>query len=247
MWNCSTTWSSQNDGGAPFQCFRPFQRFIKATPAHWLLFGNKQTAFDKTLTNNTVRSSKHARLEAVLFVADSPLSAKKIADAAKLIDAEQTRSLIDELNLLYDAEQCPFRVEQIASGYQLLTRPEYSQWLDRIHHRNIELKLSPSALDTLTIVAYRQKITRADIEAIRGVQSSEVIKQLMERQLIRIGGEEDSLGRPYLYETTKFFLQYLGIRRIEQLPNYPQLREQMVEKKTVEETDSDEQTESEAA
>ncbi len=241
MWNCSTTWSRQND------CAAPFQRFTKATPAHWLLLGNNETAFEKTLTNNTIRSSKHARLEAVLFVADSPLSAKKIADAAKLIDAEQTRSLIDELNLLYDAEQSPFRVEQIASGYQLLTRPEYSQWLDRIHHRNIELKLSPPALETLTIVAYRQKITRADIEAIRGVQSSEVIKQLMERQLIRIGGEEDSLGRPYLYETTKFFLQYLGIRRIEQLPNYPQLREQMVEKKAIEETDSDEQTESEAA
>ena len=241
MWGKSTNWIRQND------CGSPFQRFIKTAPAHWLLFGNSETAFEKTLTSNTVRSSKHARLEAVLFVADAPLSAKKIADAAKLIDAEQTRSLIDELNLLYDAEQSPFRVEQIASGYQLLTRPEYSQWLDRIHHRNIELKLSPPALETLTIIAYRQKITRADIEAIRGVQSSEVIKQLMERQLIRIGGEEDSLGRPYLYETTKFFLQYLGIRRIEQLPNYSQLREQMVEKKAVDETDSDEQSESEAA
>jgi len=241
MWGQSTTWGRQND----YRC--PLQRFVKTAPFHWLLFGNNDTAFENNLTSNTVRSSKHARLEAVLFVADAPLSAKKIADAAKLIDAEQARSLIDELNLLYDAEQSPFRVEQIASGYQLLTRPEYSQWLDRIHHRNIELKLSPPALETLTIVAYRQKITRADIEAIRGVQSSEVIKQLMERQLIRIGGEEDSLGRPYLYETTKFFLQYLGIRRIEQLPNYSQLREQMVEKKAVEETDPDEQIESEAA
>ncbi len=241
MWGKSTTWVRQNDCGAPFQ------RFTKTVLSHGLLFENSEATFEKTLTSNTVRSSKHARLEAVLFVADAPLSAKKIADAAKLIDAEQTRSLIDELNLLYDAEQSPFRVEQIASGYQLLTRPEYSQWLDRIHHRNIELKLSPPALETLTIIAYRQKITRADIEAIRGVQSSEVIKQLMERQLIRIGGEEDSLGRPYLYETTKFFLQYLGIRRIEQLPNYSQLREQMVEKKAVDETDSVEQSESEAA
>ncbi len=241
MWNSSTTWNSQyNDGFL-------WGRFLKTTPAHWLLFGDRQTACEEKTTNGTVRSPKHARLEAVLFVADSPLSAKKIADAAKLIDANQARELIDELNRLYDAEQCPFRVEQIASGYQLLTRPEYSQWLDKIHHRNIELKLSPPALETLTIIAYRQKITRADIEAIRGVQSSEVIKQLVDRQLSRIGGEEDSLGRPYLYETTKYFLQYLGIRRIEQLPNYSQLREQMLEKKNIEEAASDKQAESEAA
>ncbi len=243
MWNCSTTWGRQNGGEEP----RAWQPFSKTETARWLLFGNNPGEFENRTTDQMIRSSKHARLEAVLFVADSPLSAKKIADAARLIDAEQARGLIDELNELYDAEQSPFRIEQIASGYQLLTRPEYSRWLDRIHHRNIELKLSAPALETLTIIAYRQKITRADIEAIRGVQSSEVIKQLMERQLIRIGGEEDSLGRPYLYETTKYFLQYLGIRRIEQLPDYAQLRKQIVEEKPAEESDSGEQDEAKAA
>ncbi|MBR9802174.1 SMC-Scp complex subunit ScpB [bacterium] len=171
-----------------------------------------------------IRSPQTARLEAVLFVADSPLTPKKLFEAAKLIDAKQCVQLIDELNEMYDAENSPFRIEQIASGYQLLTRPEYSQWLGRVHQRTVELKLTPPTLETLTIIAYRQPITRADVEAIRGVQCSDVIKQLMERQLIRIGGEEDSLGRPYLYETTKAFLQYMGIRRINQLPNYEELR-----------------------
>ncbi|MCG6154677.1 SMC-Scp complex subunit ScpB [Rubinisphaera margarita] len=171
-----------------------------------------------------IRTPQLARLEAALFVADAPLSAKKLADAAKLIDTGQCHLLVEQLNEMYDHDQSPFRIEQIASGYQLLTRSQYSQWLDRIHHRHVELKLTPPTLETLTIIAYRQPITRADVEAIRGVQSSEVIKQLMERQLIRIGGEEDSLGRPYLYETTKTFLQFMGIRRIDQLPNYAELR-----------------------
>ncbi len=171
-----------------------------------------------------VRTPQLARLEATLFVADAPLSARKLTDAAKLIDTAQCHQLVEQLNEMYDHDQSPFRIEQVASGYQLLTRSQYSQWLDRIHHRHVELKLTPPALETLTIIAYRQPITRADVEAIRGVQSSEVIKQLMERQLIRIGGEDDSLGRPYLYETTKTFLQFMGIRRIDQLPNYAELR-----------------------
>ena len=183
----------------------------------------------------TVRSAQLARVEAVLFVADAPLSLKKIFDAAKLAELDQCRLLIDELNACYDAEDSPFRVEQVASGFQLLTRPKYAYWLDRVHQRNVELKLTPPALETLTIIAYRQPITRADVEAIRGVQCSDVIKQLMERQLIRIGGEDDSLGRPYLYETTRQFLQYLGLRRIDQLPNYQELRPE--KKQTPTETD----------
>ncbi|MCA8986570.1 MAG: SMC-Scp complex subunit ScpB [Planctomycetaceae bacterium] len=169
------------------------------------------------------RDPAMARLEASLFVADAPLSGRKLVDVARLIDVAQCQKLIEQLNQCYDQDRSSFRIEQVANGYQLLTRPEFSRWLDRIHQRHIELKLSPPALETLTIIAYHQPVTRADVEAIRGVQSSEVIKQLMERQLIRIGGEDDSLGRPYLYETTKTFLQYLGIRRIDQLPNYAEL------------------------
>jgi segregation and condensation protein B len=88
------------------------------------------------------------------------------------------------------------------------------------------LKLSPPALETLTIVAYRQPLTRADIEALRGVQSAEILKHLMERGLIRIVGEDNSLGRPYLYGTTRQFLEHYGLRSLDELPNADQLRRQ---------------------
>jgi len=248
MWNGSTPWTrTESNSHWLSRSGSPFYHRAECPSLHWMFFSANKNASNRQPGSGGVRSSKLARLEAVLFVADSPLSARKIADAAKLIDATQCRDLIEDLNVLYDAEESPFRVEQIANGYQLLTRPEYSQWLDRIHHRNIELKLTPPALETLTIIAYRQPITRADVEAIRSVQSSEVIKQLMERQLIRIGGEEDSLGRPYLYETTKYFLQYLGIRHIDQLPDYQQFREEMTGKQSAETEEDPSDCEAEAA
>jgi segregation and condensation protein B len=112
----------------------------------------------------------------------------------------------------------------VATGYQLLTRPEYAPWLDKLHQRQTELKLSPPALETLTVVAYRQPLTRADIEAVRGVQCAEMLKQLMERGLVRIAGEDDSLGRPYLYETTRVFLELFGLRSLADLPMADRLR-----------------------
>jgi segregation and condensation protein B len=106
----------------------------------------------------------------------------------------------------------------------LLTRPEFAVWLDRLHNRQLQLKLSTPALETLSIVAYRQPITRADIEAIRGVQSTDILRHVMERGLVRIGGEEDSLGRPFLYETTRRFLELFGLTDLDELPNAVLLR-----------------------
>jgi segregation and condensation protein B len=115
-------------------------------------------------------------------------------------------------------------VEQVATGYQLLTQPQYAPWLDRVHARHARLRLSPPALETLALVAYRQPVTRADIEAVRGVQSGEMLKQLMERGLVRIAGEDDSLGRPYLYGTTRQFLELFGLHSLEHLPDADRLR-----------------------
>jgi segregation and condensation protein B len=170
------------------------------------------------LSRGGVRTAKAARLEAALFVADGPLSTRRLAQMATLADAAETRALIETLNAAYDADQTAFRIERVASGYQLLTRPEFARWLDRLHHRPARMRLSPPALETLTIIAYRQPITRADVEAIRGVQSAEIIKQLLERGLVRMAGEDDSLGRPYLYETTRSFLEQFGLRSLEDLP-----------------------------
>jgi segregation and condensation protein B len=170
------------------------------------------------------RTAKLARLEAVLLVADSALSARRLAQVAMLADATEARTLINRLNMAYESAGTPFRVERVAAGYRLLTLPQFAFWLGKLHHREAELKLSPPAFETLTVIAYRQPITRADVEAIRGVQVSEMIKQLMERGLVRIGGEDDSLGRPFLYETTRRFLETFGLRDLEDLPLADKLR-----------------------
>jgi segregation and condensation protein B len=170
-----------------------------------------------------VRPAAVARVEAVLMVADGPLTARRIAQHAMMPDAADAKPAIDWLNAAYEAGGTAFRVERIAAGYRLLTRPELAPWLDRLHRRNERLKLSPPALETLTIVAYRQPCTRADVEAVRGVQSAEMLKHLMERGLVRIAGEDDSLGRPYLYETTKQFLELFGLRSVADLPRSDEL------------------------
>ena len=171
-----------------------------------------------------IRSEKLARLEAAFFVADGPLSTRKLSQFALLADAAEVKLLIEELNQAYEQDESAFQIERVASGYQLLTRPRFAHWLDQLHQRTAELRLSSPALETLTIVAYRQPITRADIEAVRGVQCSEILKQLMERGLVKIGGEDDSLGRPYLYITTRMFLELFGLRTLDDLPSAAELR-----------------------
>ena len=143
---------------------------------------------------------------------------------ATLADATEARTLIKKLNEIYDESGTAFRIERVAAGYKLLTRPEFSFWLGKLHHRQAELKLSPSAMETLAIVAYRQPVTRAGIEAIRGVQSTEMLKQLMERGLVRIAGNEDTLGRPFLYGTTRRFLEIFGLQNLDDLPMAERLR-----------------------
>jgi segregation and condensation protein B len=177
-----------------------------------------------TLSIACRRTAKMARLEAVLLVADAPLSPRRLAQLATLADATEARTLINRLNAAFEHTATPFRVERVAAGYRLFTLPQFAFWLGKLHHREADLKLSPPSLETLTIIAYRQPITRADIEAIRGVQCSEMVKQLMERGLVRIGGEDDSLGRPFLYETTRRFLEIFGLRELEELPLTAKLR-----------------------
>ena len=184
--------------------------------------------FDSTLSKQ-VRTPKQARLEAALFVAESALSAKKLAQIAVLADTREALEIIQQLNAGYDATYSAFRIEQVAAGFRLLTRSDLAPWLDRVHERQARLKLSPPLLETLAIIAYRQPCTRADVESVRGVQSAEIIKQLMERNLVRVVGEDDSLGRPYLYGTTRLFLETFGLSDLSDLPWSSRLR-RIVEK-----------------
>ena len=159
-----------------------------------------------------------ARVEAALFVSDRPQSARRLAQFAAVVDAADAEQAITELNAIYDADGSPFRIEHVATGFQLLTRPQFAPWLEKIHARQARLRLASPAMETLAIVAYRQPLTRADVEAVRGVQSGEMLKLLMERDLVRIVGEHESLGRPYLYGTTRQFLELFGLHSLSELP-----------------------------
>src|SRR5580700_6751607 len=173
---------------------------------------------------NGVRGRKAARLEALLFVSNTALSARRLAQLAMLADSAQVTRIVEQLNAAYDRDRSAYRIERAANGYLLLTRPTYAHWLGRVHHRQGDMKLSPPALETLTVVAYRQPITRADVEAVRGVQCAEMLKHLLERGLVRIAGEDNSLGRPYLYETTRQFLEVFGLGSLDELPLADRLR-----------------------
>jgi segregation and condensation protein B len=170
------------------------------------------------------RDARLAWIEAALFAADEPLTARRLAAAAGLVDAAEARRLARKLQALYEADGTAFQVEEVAGGFQLLTRPEYHRWLVRLRHTGNELRLTAPARETLAIVAYRQPIMRADIEAIRGVHCGEILRLLMEKGLIRIAGRDNSLGRPVLYGTTKKFLQVFGLKSLRELPQADQLR-----------------------
>jgi segregation and condensation protein B len=118
-----------------------------------------------------------------------------------------------------------FRAEEVAGGFQLFSRPRFGAWLRRMHRAPGEPRLSPPAQETLAVVAYRQPVPRSEIEAIRGVQCSEILKQLMDRDLIRIMGRSDELGHPFLYGTTRRFLQTFGLRSLDELPRASRLRD----------------------
>jgi len=159
-----------------------------------------------------------ARLEAILFLAREPLASRKLSQYANLADGTEARTLLRRLNEHLDRAQCAFRVEEVAGGFQLATRPKFASWLRRLPHVPRETRLSAPALETLAVVAYRQPVMRAEIEGIRGVNCGEILRQLLERDLIRVSGRGDELGRPYLYSTTRSFLLLFGLRSLDELP-----------------------------
>jgi segregation and condensation protein B len=163
-----------------------------------------------------LRDSSLAQLEAILFLADEPLTAPRLAEL--LGQSEAIPSLISRLRELYEQDGSPFTIQDIAGGYQLLTRPEYHPWLIRLKRVQMDHRLTATIAETLAVVAYRQPVTRAEIEQIRGVSCTEAIRQLMEKGLIRVGGRQDSLGRPQVYITTAHFLQVYGMNSLAELP-----------------------------
>jgi segregation and condensation protein B len=131
---------------------------------------------------------------------------------------------VTELGREYEEQGRAFEIWEVAGGYQLRTRPEYASYL-RLLHRERPLRLSRAALETLAVVAYRQPVTRAEIEAVRGVEVDAVIRSLLDRQLVRIAGHREVPGRPMLYATTKRFLEVFGLGRLDDLPTLREMEE----------------------
>jgi segregation and condensation protein B len=165
------------------------------------------------------------QIEAVLMTSDRAMPSAKLADAlGQKISSKQMGEAVKRLNSVYESSGRSFRIEELAGGWQILTLPKFAGVLAAANRAREQNRLSPAALESLAIIAYKQPITRADVEAIRGVASGEVIRSLMERHLVKIVGRAEILGRPMLYGTTKTFLEVFGLASLKDLPKAEELK-----------------------
>ena len=165
----------------------------------------------------------HQIVEAVLFASDAPLTADEIARADEMLDEDRVEEALHFLRAEYDDAERSFEIVELAEGYQILTRSEFAPYLERFDNVPRPSRLSGPALETLAIIAYRQPIGRVEVEYIRGVGASGVIRSLQDRRLIDVVGRAEGLGRPLLYGTTSFFLEHFGFKSLEDLPRPEEL------------------------
>lgn len=176
-----------------------------------------------------------ALVEALIFAAPEPLSVNQIRaifqdaivrnNGSQQIEPETVRQSVTDLNLEYEKSGRPYRIVQIAGGYQFATLSDYAEWLGKLYKEQGRRKLSQSGVETLAIVAYKQPVTKAEIEKIRGVNCDYVIKTLLEKELLTVTGRAESVGRPLLYGTTKEFLKHFGLNDITDLPRPREIEE----------------------
>jgi segregation and condensation protein B len=157
-------------------------------------------------------------LEGLLFASDTPVEPERIRDVLELGSADEARALAEELRARLAARGRALQVVEVGGGFRMVTRPELSPWLVRLARSRTRQRLSRPALETLAIVAYRQPVSRPEIDAVRGVNSEAVLESLLDRRVIRIAGRKDAPGRPFLYETTREFLVAFGLRDLGDLP-----------------------------
>ena len=162
-------------------------------------------------------------LEAILFAASEPISLEQFQNALPGFDKRTVRNRLAELGADYQEMGRSFHLVEIANGYQICSRPEYAAWIEKFYTRQVRVTLSPSALETLSIVAYKQPVTRADVAAIRGVNSDSVLNSLLEKGLVRIAGRK--AGRSLLFSTTDEFLQQFGLKDASELPSLDEIDE----------------------
>jgi segregation and condensation protein B len=177
-------------------------------------------------------------IEALLISAQKPLTARELVAAIKGAGAEdeltpnefagtseaEASVALEQLKVEYIEQQRAFQLLEKAEGWQIASDPQYARWVRQLFPPVKPARLTPPALETLAIIAYRQPITRADVEAVRGVAIESVLQTIMERGLVKIAGRAEVPGRPLLYETTQFFLEHFGLRNLDELPNSEELK-----------------------
>ncbi|HUK57020.1 MAG TPA: SMC-Scp complex subunit ScpB [Nitrospiria bacterium] len=166
-----------------------------------------------------------AVLEAVLFVSGEPMSVEDLSEVLEGTDPDRIRRALDRLKQSYESAGRGLQIAEVAGGYQIATRAECAPWIRSLEKIKTAARLSHSGLETLAIVAYKQPVTRGEIEAIRGVDSAYVLKTLLERRIVKIAGRREGLGRPMLYGTTREFLQYFGLKDLTELPALKEFKE----------------------
>ena len=173
-------------------------------------------------------------VEALIFSSDDVINASEIIKAIKGIDGEDTQvtvddieNCIDQLNEKYNSQNISFRILRISNGYLFATQKEYAKYVGYLSSEKSQRRLSQAALETLSIIAYKQPITKPELEAIRGVNSDYILNTLLEKNLITISGRTETVGRPLLYSTTDEFLKYFGLNKLSDLPKPREIEEIM--------------------
>ncbi|AXA35371.1 MAG: SMC-Scp complex subunit ScpB [Candidatus Hydrogenedentota bacterium] len=185
--------------------------------------GNENKTEGPDLRIQTVREARNI-LEALLFATTEPLSIPRISRLMNNLHPRCVRALLLELQLEYEQRGGALQIVEVAGGFQFATRPQFADWIFRMQRNRRRNSLSPATLETLAIIAYKQPVTRAEIEAIRGVDSSAPIHTLLELGLIEVSGRREVIGRPQLYATTNLFLKTFGLRSLGDLPSIQELK-----------------------
>ena len=186
-------------------------------------------------------------IEALLFSADQPVSASKLRGCIETDEEIPVEEIIDQLNDYYDQEERAFFIMGLAGGYQLVTRKEYEPYVKKLYVSASRMRLSQAALEALAVIAYKQPVSRPEIDDIRGVNSDSVVRTLLERDLITVKGRADQPGRPLLYGTSDEFLRYFGLNSLDDLPKLKEIDEIMVASEEMEAIESEISTQTESS
>lgn len=172
-------------------------------------------------------------VESLIFISDRPISIQEIQNVLEGIDAATIEAIVEELKGEYEKRSSGIRIVQVGGGYQMVTSTEYAQFIKKFYKIKHSEKLTMPALETLSIIAYKQPVTKLEIETIRGVNVDGVLKNLLEKGLIKIAGRKEVIGRPFVYATTRNFLEYFGLNSLDELPPIEQFVQTIQEKENL--------------